>query len=101
MDSSKRDITPKRILKPSQVLRLVRSKRLGDPQPRGHMRIVCQAKGHSVVGETESPTFWENGTYVYCEKCKKRVLARIVAPDFEIDLTGERKKYALFLDNEP
>jgi hypothetical protein len=84
------------IYKPSQVLRAVRAKKLADPQPRLAMKIVCEAKRHGTIGETESPTFWENGSYHYCEQCRKWVLSRIVGPGFEIDLTGERKKYPLF-----
>jgi hypothetical protein len=87
----------KPIYKPSQILRLVKAGTIADPQPRGEGKILCEKFRHSVgPGETESPTFWENGSYVYCRRCKCMMLARVEFKGFAIDLTGERKKYQLF-----
>lgn len=83
----------KPVYTPSQVMRLVRQGKIADPQPRGEGRITCQAKGHAIRGDTESPTFWENGSYVFCGKCNRHALARVEFKNFVIDLTGERKKY--------
>jgi hypothetical protein len=83
------------IYRPSQVLRLVRAGKLVDPQPKGEGRILCEAKRHPIHGDTESPSFWENGMYTWCKKCDRLALARVVFKDFEIDLRGERKKYPL------
>lgn len=87
----------KPVYKPSQILRLVRKGEIADPQPKGEGRIYCEAKRHLLRGDTESPNFWENGSYVYCPACKRRVLARVEFKTFVIDLTGERKKYPLYL----
>jgi hypothetical protein len=86
----------KPIYKPSQVLRLIKAGKLADPQPRGEGKILCEKYRHSVgTGETESPSFWENGMYTHCAVCKRLMLARVEFKGFAIDLTGERKKYAL------
>lgn len=90
--------TPK-VLHPSQVIRMTKAGKLADPQPRGAMRIMCEEHRHLTHYDTESPTFWENGSYMFCPTCKAWKLARIVGPDFEIDLTGERKKYPLTMEH--
>lgn len=55
-----------------------------------------------LVCETESPMFHENGMYIYCPQCKQTTIHRVIFPKtegypegFEIDLTGERKKYRI------
>lgn len=80
---------PKAVLKPSTVLRRVKAGTLSDTQPG---LVFCYA-GHSTGGQTQSPSFWENGSYVGCNTCKAWVLARPKFADFEIDVSGERKKY--------
>lgn len=79
--------------KPSQVLRKIKSGEIKDPQPRGEGKIVCNEHGHPIVGHTESPSFWENGSYVYCGTCKAMSLVKVHFKTFSIDLTGERKSY--------
>jgi len=83
------------IYKPSHILRLVRKGVIADPQPKGEGIIRCEAKRHKIDGDTESPTFYTNGDYVWCAKCKGWMLARIDFATFTIDLTGERKVYPL------
>lgn len=79
---------------------MVKAGKIADSQPRGEGKILCHAHGHRVIGETESPTFWENGSYVFCETCNDTVLARVEFKDFIIDCSGERKKYPnLFKDS--
>ena len=84
------------VYKPSRVLRLIKAGKVADPQPRGEGRIVCEAHRHPIIGDTESPSFWENGSYVWCEKCGRQALARVLFKGFEIDMTGERKRYPLY-----
>lgn len=81
--------------KPSAVLRLIRAGKIDALQPRGTGRVLCEGKRHALGGETESPAYWENGTYVWCPQCKALTLARPQFATFEIDLTGERKRYPL------
>jgi len=81
--------------KPSQILRLVRTKRIADPQPKGTGTIMCEEFRHVIRVGTEKPTLWESGMYVYCPACKANKLARIRFADFEIDLQGERRVYPL------
>jgi hypothetical protein len=83
------------VFKPSQILRKIRSGEIADPQPKGEGLIMCERKRHALTGDTESPAFWENGTYIGCEFCKAWVLARVRFKTFEIDMRGERKKYPL------
>lgn len=90
----------KPVYKPSQILRLVKAKKIADPQPRGEGRILCEAHGHLIRGDTESPTFWENGSYVFCGRCKKTALVRIEFKGFTVDLRGERKKYPLYIKGQ-
>lgn len=85
----------KPVYKPSQILRLVKQGKIRDPQPRGEGEIMCEKERHHIKGDTESPQFWENGSYVYCAACKRWMLARVEFKGFEIDLRGERKKYLL------
>lgn len=87
----------KPVYPPSLILRLVKRGIIADPQPKNEGAIRCEAKRHRVPGDTESPTFWENGTYVYCPECNALTLARIEFRDFEIVLTGERKIYPLVM----
>lgn len=87
----------KPVYKPSQILRLVRAGKIADPQPRRTGVIYCERERHVIRGDTESPTYWENGFYVYCEQCQAQVLARVEFKEFAIDLTGERKRYPLIL----
>jgi len=86
------------VYRPSQVLKLVRAGIIADPQPRGTGVITCAEHGHVIPGDTESPTFWENGTYTWCPTCKARKLARVQFSGFIIDLGGERKSYPLTLE---
>lgn len=89
------------ILKPSQVLRRVKSGVIADPQPKGVGRVFCEEFRHPLRGDTESPTYWENGDAVWCDTCQAWKLARVTFPGFEIDLRGERKQYPLtYLDKE-
>lgn len=90
----------KPVYKPSQVLRLIRTGKIADPQPKGEGRIFCQAKGHRVRGDTESPSFWENGSYCYCSGCKRTALVRVEFKDFVIDMRGERRRYPLYQKGE-
>jgi hypothetical protein len=84
------------IYKPSQVLRLTGAGKLRDDWKPGELKIVCEAKRHPIGGNTEMAT-WENGSYCICSLCGDRwALVRIIGPDFEVDLRGERKKYPLF-----
>jgi hypothetical protein len=93
---SKRKTDMKTIYKPSQILRHVKSGKIADPQPRGEGKIMCEEFRHvEQIAQTESPTFWENGTYTHCKVCNALKLARVEFADFEIDMTGERKKYPL------
>jgi hypothetical protein len=85
------------VYKPSTILRKVRAGEIADPQPRGLGKIMCEEHRHPISGDTESPTFWENGSYVYCAQCGETKLARVQFGDFEIDLTGERTKYPMTL----
>jgi hypothetical protein len=90
-------------LKPSRVLRLVKQGKLSRHIDGG--RIKCQQCGKlHPKAATESPEFWENGSYVYCGHCKQQTLARPAFPKtegypqgFEIDLTGERKTYPVVM----
>jgi DNA-directed RNA polymerase subunit RPC12/RpoP len=88
------------ILKPSRVMRLTKANKLPSLIDGG--KINCQKCGKRIVGDTESPTYWENGTYVWCEHCGQYCLARPVYPAVSnyphgivIDLRGERKKYSV------
>lgn len=91
------------VFKPSQVMRLVKAKKMPH-SIKGGTQLCCQcSKPHKA--DTESPTFHENGTYIYCKHCKANVLYIPIFPPcegyplgFEIDLTGERKKYPLAMD---
>jgi hypothetical protein len=90
------DVMDKAIYKPSQVMRLVKSGKIADQQPRGEGKIMCEEFRHvNTVAQTESPTFWENGTYTHCDECNALKLARVEFRDFVIDMTGERKKYPM------
>ena len=91
------------ILKPSTVLRRVKAKTLPHNVKGGYHQ--CEKCHKPTGGETESPEFHENGMYVHCPHCKATLLYRPIFPacegypeGFEIDLTGERKKYPLELD---
>jgi len=95
-DTKKNETLP--VLKPGQVMRLVNRKILAGNIDCG--KIKCEKCRNTVPGNTESPTFWENGSYVHCPNCDAYCLARPVYPatqgylhGFEIDLTGERKAY--------
>jgi hypothetical protein len=89
----------KPVYKPSQVLRLVKAGKIADPQPRGEGRITCHPHGHHIIGDTESPTFWSNGSYAYCAQCKRMTLVRITFREFVIDVSGERKRYPDFMED--
>jgi hypothetical protein len=86
----------KPVFKPSQVLRLVRKGMISDSQPG---TVHCEEKRHLLECVTESPTFWENGTYGYCPQCGKYALMRAEFATFEIDMTGERKVYPMYMDD--
>lgn len=77
------------VLKPSQVLRRIKAGTLINNQPG---KPMCEQK-HPTECTTRTPSFWENGAYIHCEQCGGWVLARPVFEKFEIDLSGERKKY--------
>ena len=81
---------PLAALKPSVVLRRIKSGQIKEPQ-RG--RLFCAEHRHPISGDTESPSFWENGSYIFCGTCGHKALARPEFDGFYIDLTGERKKY--------
>jgi len=87
---------PVLILKPSRVMRLVKRGTLPSRIPGG--RVLCQ-KCRRDLGDTESPGGWANGSYCGCDHCGGWTLARPVYPAFEghrafeIDLSGERKRY--------
>lgn len=90
----------RKVLQPSYVLRLIKVGKL----PRDLAGYVhCAKCGFDTGGRTASPDFWENGSYVYCHRCRRYMLARPVfvceLPDFpcgfELDLAGERKRYPL------
>lgn len=85
----------KPVYKPSQVMRMVDKGEIADPQPRKQGRIMCEKARHKIRADTESPIFWENGSYLWCSKCKGMMLARVEFKTFEIDMTGERKRYPL------
>lgn len=80
-------------LKPSQVLRRIKAGTLSDRQPG---KPLCWY-GHHTECTTESPSFWENGTYIRCGDCGGYVLARPLFKEFIIDLSGERKKYPIHM----
>lgn len=86
----------KPVYKPSHVLRLIAAGKIADPQPKGEGKIMCESKRHRIQGDTESPSFWENGNYVFCGTCNALALARVEFKDFAIDLTGERRQYPLY-----
>lgn len=88
------------VLKPSMLLRMARAKKITDHYPGG--KVHCAKCGKWVGGDTESPSFWENGAYVRCPHCKKLTLAYPIYPtskDFPtgliVDVSGERTKYPL------
>lgn len=89
----------KAVYKPSQVLRMVKTGALQDPQPKSG-RIVCEAERHVNSDVTQSPSFWENGMYIYCDGCNRHTLARPQFDTFEIDLTGERKTYPVHMESD-
>lgn len=84
------------VYRPGHILRLIRAGKIADPQPRGEGRIFCERARHRISGDTESPAFWENGTYVFCPRCNRWALARVKFAAFEIDMRGERTRYPLF-----
>lgn len=93
------------VLKPSKVMRLTKAGKL--PASIDGGQVLCEKCRKWGGGMTESPTFWENGSYVYCKSCKAMTLARPRFPGcegftggFEIDLTGERKTYSVVMDKE-
>ena len=88
--------TKRVVYKPSQVLRLVKAGKIAEDQGV-ESSIYCRACGKKDKATTRSPSFWENGSYMWCDRCKASTLARPVFPTFEIDLTGERKRYPLIL----
>lgn len=95
------------LLKPSQVLRLTKRGRLPRSIPGGRYR--CQNCRRLIPkAATESPTFHENGGYVYCKHCDKNVLYSAEFPavegyphGFVIDVSGERKKYPPVMPARP
>jgi len=88
-------------LKPSQVLRKIKTGEIAEQQPRGEGRITCEEFGHPINGDTESPSFWENGTYTFCPQCAAWKLSHVEFAGFHISMLGERKKYPLTMkENE-
>lgn len=79
-------------------MRLIKQNKLASYINGG--RVGCEKCRKVGTGQTESPAFWENGSYCFCSTCKRMTLARPVYPatdgypdGFEIVLTGERKDY--------
>lgn len=89
-------MSDKLVYKPSTVLRLVKAKAVSYSQPG---TIQCHEHGHVIPGQTESPTFWENGSYCYCPVCKKLTLVKVEFADFVVDTSGERKVYPLSIES--
>ena len=94
------------ILKPGILMRRAKAKKITDHYDGG--QVHCAKCGMATGGATESPTFWENGSYIYCGHCKKATLAKPIYPpsaDFPtgliVDLTGERAKYPLVSKDNP
>ena len=92
------------LLKPGQVLRLTKKGKLPESIQGGHPKCLkCETVEFKF--DTSSPTFWENGSYCYCDICKQVTLHGAVYPaienfpdGIEIDTRGERKKYDLTVD---
>ena len=94
------------ILKPSVVLRRVKARAAYQDVPNVNDlgvlndvqegRIAC-AKCRKVRPKvtTCALSFWENGMYVFCGRCRQATLALPIFEDLVIDLSGERKKYPL------
>lgn len=95
--------SPRPVFKPSRIMRLVKAGKMPGNIKYGHFQcLACHY--FDMVASTESPEFHENGMYTYCVQCRELSMHRIVFPPcvgypdgFEIDLTGERKKYPLIL----
>lgn len=89
------------LLKPGQALRLTKKGKLPDFINGGHPKCLnCGTVQERL--DTESPTFWENGSYCYCGVCNQKTLHGAIYPPcdgfpngIEIDTSGERKKYPL------
>lgn len=82
-------------LKPSQVLRRKIHSISGG-------KVHCRKCGTFTGGYTESPMFWENGSYIFCTVCNTQTLVLPIYPPspafpggLEIDVSGERKRYPI------
>lgn len=91
--------TARPVLKPSQVLRLTNAGKLPE-QIKGGRYQCLHCNYVDLVAGTESPAFHENGMYHGCKGCRRNTVHRAIFPPcagypegFEIDMTGERKKY--------
>ncbi len=90
--------------KPSQVMRLVKAGKMSDSIKGGHPKCLKCGVVDKVCG-TESPMYWENGMYAYCDNCNETTLHGAVYPPcdgypegIEVVTFGERKQYPLTLD---
>lgn len=84
-------------LKPSAVLRGIKAGTIAAHQ-RGRVKCI---KGHAIAVHTESPAFWENGSYLHCPTCGRATLAAPEFDGFRIDTSGERKRYPVHLTPDP
>lgn len=95
----------KKIIKPGQIMRLVNKGKLAEHIAGGTYR--CQKCNCRIEGDTESPTFHQNGSYVHCNACDAQVLyfadfpaTPLFVDGFSIDVSGERKKYPVTFDED-